>query len=277
LVAEPAEIIGSVSKSNGSVILEKQTVTIIQARMSSSRLPGKVLQDIGGRPMLAWVVERARLARREGEVLVATTTDGADDPIQTWCQSARVPCFRGSAYDVLDRFYQAASAFHAGRIVRLTADCPLIDPQVIDDVVEAMIADGADFAANRLPPPWHRTFPIGLDVEVCTFSALERAWKEAREPHEREHVMPYLYSLPGRFRVRILDTVPDFGDLRWTVDTPEDLEMVRRLVSQLAPKTDFSWQEVLQIIEQYPELREINRGVVHKIWNDVDRRYPDGR
>jgi spore coat polysaccharide biosynthesis protein SpsF len=257
--------------------LEKQTVTIIQARMSSSRLPGKVLQDIGGRPMLAWVVERARLARREGEVLVATTTDGADDPIQTWCQSARVPCFRGSAYDVLDRFYQAASAFHAGRIVRLTADCPLIDPQVIDDVVEAMIADGADFAANRLPPPWHRTFPIGLDVEVCTFSALERAWKEAREPHEREHVMPYLYSLPGRFRVRILDTVPDFGDLRWTVDTPEDLEMVRRLVSQLAPKTDFSWQEVLQIIEQYPELREINRGVVHKIWNDVDRRYPDGR
>jgi spore coat polysaccharide biosynthesis protein SpsF len=257
--------------------LEKQTVTIIQARMSSSRLPAKVLQDIGGRPMLAWVVERARLARREGEVLVATTTDGADDPIQTWCQSARVPCFRGSAYDVLDRFYQAASAFHAGRIVRLTADCPLIDPQVIDDVVEAMIADGADFAANRLPPPWHRTFPIGLDVEVCTFSALERAWKEAREPHEREHVMPYLYSLPGRFRVRILDTVPDFGDLRWTVDTPEDLEMVRRLVSQLAPKTDFSWQEVLQIIEQYPELREINRGVVHKIWNDVDRRYPDGR
>ena len=127
------------------------------------------------------------------EVAVATTTDVSDDPIEAFCKSNKVPVYRGDVFDVLDRYYQAARAFQADVIVRLTADCPLLDPYVVDQTVRRFFADGADFAANRLPPPFKRTFPIGLDTEVCSFAALERAWKEADQKYQREHVMPYLY------------------------------------------------------------------------------------
>jgi spore coat polysaccharide biosynthesis protein SpsF len=177
------------------------TVAIVQARMSSSRLPGKVLKEINGKPMIAHVVERTRRAKCVDYVAVATTTDAADDAVERWCKESQTACYRGSMFDVLDRYYQAARLYAADIIVRVTADCPVIDPQVIDDTVTAFHAHNADFAANRLPPPWGRTFPIGLDTEVCRFSALERAWLEATEAHEREHVMPYLYDTPGRFIV----------------------------------------------------------------------------
>jgi spore coat polysaccharide biosynthesis protein SpsF len=121
-----------------------------------------------------------------------------------------------------------------------------------------------DFAANRLPPPWHRTFPIGLDTEVCTFAALERAWKKATKPHQREHVMPYLYEREGRFRVLRIDHEPDYGHLRWTVDTLEDLEFVRQVYAFFGGRDDFSWLDVLELIENKPELMEINAGVRHK-------------
>jgi spore coat polysaccharide biosynthesis protein SpsF len=247
-------------------------VAIVQARMASSRLPGKVLRELGGEPVLAWVVERCRRALTVNSVLVATTTEPADDPVALLCAERGWPVFRGSQFDVLDRYYQAARWVKADVIVRVTADCPLIDPQVIDQVVREFLERGVDFAANRLPPPWKRTFPIGLDTEVVSFAALERAWREANQKYEREHVMPYLYDEPGRFNIFILEHEPDLGHLRWTVDTPEDLELLQAVVERLSRRMDFSWEEVLAIFEREPQLAEINASVNHKSGFDIDDR-----
>ena len=250
-----------------------RVVAIIQGRMSSSRLPGKILLDLDGQPMLAHVVERVRMAKLVDEIIVATTTDPSDDAAAEYCAQHGIICERGSLYDVLDRFYQAARAHAADVIVRITADCPLVDPWVIDRVVQAFGDTRADFAANRLPPPWHRTYPIGLDVEVCSFAALERAWHEAKEPHQREHVMPYLYDTPGRFHVHVVNAEADYGHLRWTVDTPEDLQAVRGLYALLGGRRDCTWQEILAVWQAHPELELINRGVAHKKFDDVDQKF----
>jgi spore coat polysaccharide biosynthesis protein SpsF len=251
---------------------EKRIVAIVQARMGSSRLPGKVLRDIHGKPMLAWVVERARQASTISEVLVATTSDEGDDLIAQVCAAMKVTCFRGDTYDVLDRYYRAAQEAQADIIVRLTADCPLIDPGLIDLVVEQFIAEKVDFAANRLPPPFERTYPIGLDVEVVSFQALERAWREATEKHEREHVLPYLYDTPGRFRIYIVNNKENYGSYRWTVDTEPDLRFIRAIFALLTDREHFSWLEVLDIVKQHPELVEINADISHKTYTDVDPR-----
>lgn len=269
-------------------------LAIIQARMASSRLPGKVLMDIGGQPMLARVVERARRAKLLNQVVVATTRDHCDDPLTDFCISRRYPSFRGSQFDVLDRFYQTAQVYGGDVIVRLTADCPLIDPDVIDETVHAFfwnkivgtkkspttpktpasenfrMENAFDFAANRLPPPWKRTYPIGLDVEVCSFAALERAWKEADQPHHREHVMPYFYETQGRFQTHILEHIPDLGSYRWTVDTAEDLELIREIYKRFDNRDDFSWRDVLVLFEKEPQLAQINAHVQHKSMKDID-------
>ncbi len=255
-----------------------KVVAIIQGRMSSSRLPGKVLKEIGGEPMLGWVVERTRRAACVDEVVVATTVEPSDDPIAGFCAGQGIACYRGDLFDVLDRFYQAAGRHRADVIVRITADCPFIDPGLIDQTVQALLGSGSadspeyDFAANRLPPPWKRTYPIGLDVEVCTYSALARAWKEAAQGYQREHVMPYLYEEPGRFRVRVLDWERDAGALRWTVDTPEDLILVNLVAARFPGRRDFSWLEVLDLFEREPELARVNAQVHHKTAFDVDER-----
>jgi len=241
-----------------------KTIAIIQARMSSSRLPGKVLMDINGLPMLAWVIERARRAKSLDGVVVATTTDPSDDAIQDFCRQHGYPVTRGSLVDVLDRYYESATAVQANTIVRLTADCPLMDPDLIDELVDKFTQAGVDFAADRLPPPWKRTYPIGLDIEIVTFQALERAWIEAVEPFEREHVMPYFYDQEGRFHILVVDHIPDYGSLRWTVDTAEDLAMLRRITAHFSPRIDFSWLEVLALVESQPELSQINATVHHK-------------
>jgi spore coat polysaccharide biosynthesis protein SpsF len=241
--------------------------------MSSSRLPGKILMEVGGQPMLAQVVERVRMARSVDEVIVATTTDPSDDPVAEWCARHNVPCERGSLFDVLDRYYQAAKVHHADVVVRITADCPLVDPWLIDQVVQAYYESKADFAANRLPPPWKRTYPIGLDVEVCSFAALERAWIEAKGPHQREHVMPYLYDTPGRFHIHVVNAEADYGSLRWTVDTPEDLQAIRELYRLLGSRRDFTWHDVLAVWQAHPELETINQSVIHKQYDEVDQKY----
>ena len=247
-------------------------VAIIQARMGSSRLPGKVLKDIGGKPMLQRVVVRARRARSLGRVVVATTTDPGDDLLADFCRRQGFPVFRGHPYDVLDRYYQAAKYFDAEIIVRLTADCPVIEPREIDRTVLAFLDARVDFAANRLPPPWHRTTPIGMDTEVVTFQALERAWREADAKYAREHVMPYLYEEPGRFETLLVDHDPDWGSLRLTVDTPEDLEMVREVFAHFGNTNEFSMDEMVTLLESHPELSELNAAVKHKSYNDVDDR-----
>lgn len=245
----------------------ERIIVIIQARMSSTRLPGKVLKEIAGKPMLAWVVERARKAQTITDVIVATTTEPSDDPIVGFCAEMGYVCTRGSLNDVLDRFYQAARAHRADVIVRVTADCPLIDPAEIDHVVREYKRSGVDFAANRLPPPFGRTYPIGLDTEVCSFAALERTWREAKEPYQREHVMPYIYEEPGRFNVLRVDHDPDYGDLRWTVDTPQDLELVRLIFARMAGREGFGWLDVLELFQREPELARLNAGGGQKFYN----------
>lgn len=269
-------------------------IAIIQARMGASRLTGKVLLDIEGEPMLVRVIERTRRAKSLTEVIVATSLDKSDDPIKQLCEARGYLCFRGSLRDVLDRYYQAARAYSADVVVRITADCPIIDPGVIDQTVAAFWGYGNqliteseqpgkitsptevssppawDFAANRLPPPWKRTFPIGLDTEVSTFSALERAWNEAILPHQREHVMPYLYEQKERFRVLVVNHDPEYGHLRWTVDTPQDLELLRQIYAHFKGRDDFSWLEVLELIDREPHLAMINAEVKHKAVTDID-------
>jgi spore coat polysaccharide biosynthesis protein SpsF len=269
-----------------------RTIAIVQGRMSSSRLPGKVLLDLAGAPMLARVVERTRRSECLDGFVVATTKDASDDPVEAYCRQQGYPVFRGDMFDVLDRFYQAARLAKAEVVVRITADCPAIDPAVIARTVSAFLESGADLAANRLPPPWPRTFPIGLDTEVVSFAALERAWKEADRKFQREHVLPYLYegvefdplpaptgvegfftlqgATPRGFKIAQLHHTPDYGALRWTVDTPADLEMVRQVHTHLDNPLDFSWREVLAVFERYPELAEINAQVVHKTAFDID-------
>ncbi len=249
-----------------------RTVAIIQARMASSRLPGKVLKEIAGQPMLAHVVERVRRASQVDEVVVATTTDAGDEAVAAFCESRTIAVVRGDPFDVLDRYYQAARQFGAEVVVRVTADCPLIDPGVVDLTISEFQRIGADFAANRLPPPWKRTYPIGLDTEVCRFAALERAWREADQPYQREHVMPYLYDQEGRFRVVLVNHQPDYGALRWTVDTAEDLQFVRQVFAHFGERTDFTWLDVLDLIQREPNLAQINAGVQHKTALDVDNR-----
>lgn len=280
--------------------MSTRTVAVIQARMASSRLPGKVLMDLDGRPMLSRVVERVRAANRLDETLVATTVDASDDPVVGYCRDHGILVTRGDHYDVLDRYHEAARTVSADVVVRITADCPLIDPQLIDDAVDLLRGSQTahergqqaeyDLVANRLPPPWHRTYPIGLDTEVCLFHALERAWREAREPEEREHVLPFVYkgvalheqsrglrtgTSDHGFRVAVMDYPEDLGSQRWTVDTPEDLEFVRQIYRRLKNKTDFTWLDVLDLLRGNPELAEINAGVHHKWMGDVDTRAPD--
>ena len=264
-----------------------RVVAIIQGRMSSSRLPGKILADIAGQPMLQRVFARTSRSASVTETVFATTTDPTDDPVAEYCDFSGIPCTRGSQFDVLDRYHQAAKQTKADIVVRITADCPVIDPALIDDVVNTLLEDEYDFVCNRLPPPWTRTYPIGLDVEACTFKVLEEAWKEAKEPQHREHVMPFFYEgvelsavsrqqskgiSPRGFRIGLLNHITDFGGYRWTVDTPEDLEFIHQVYGRFDGRDDFTWKEVLDLVHDEPKLMEINAGVQHKTLKDVDKR-----
>jgi spore coat polysaccharide biosynthesis protein SpsF len=250
--------------------MEPKVVAIVQARMASTRLPGKVLSDIGGEPMLVREVERALQAELVDELVVATTNESEDEPIAELCSDRGYACYRGSSLDVLDRVYEAAKLHQAEIVVRLTGDCPLIDPSLIDQTIAAFRAaePPVDFAANRLPDD--KSFPVGTDTEVCTFAALERAWIEAIRPHEREHVMPYLYEDPARFRTLLVRNDQDYSHYRWTVDTEEDLEVVRQVFAHFEGQNNFSWTEVLNLFEAQPQLLSLNADVEHKSQFDVD-------
>lgn len=247
-------------------------VAIIQARMGSERLPGKVLADIGGAPMLARVVERAGRIASVDQVAVATSDQPADDEIAALAADHGWPVVRGDALDVLARFCQAAAALEADVIVRLTGDCPLLDAHISEATIRLFQESRPplDFAANRLPD--HRTFPIGLDTEVCSRKALELACRQADQPHQREHVMPYLYEVPDRFQVALLDCEQDLGHLRWTVDTPEDLAFVRAVYQAFSPRLNFGWREILRLLKEQPALQDINAAVRHRRLDELDTR-----
>ncbi len=235
---------------------ETMIVAIVQARISSARLPGKTLLPVLGRPLLARQLERIRRARRIDSFLVATSAQASDDPIQRLCEQEGIVCHRGSLDDVLDRYYSAARAASAQTIVRLTGDCPLIDPAVLDYVIERYYAARADYASNTMEP----TYPDGLDVEVFSYSALETTWREALLPSEREHVTPFLYKHPERFRLVSVRQAQNQSTLRWTVDNPEDYQLVCRIYEALYPAMpDFSMQNVLDLFKLDPGLVEINK------------------
>jgi spore coat polysaccharide biosynthesis protein SpsF len=255
-----------------------KTIAIIQARMSSTRLPGKVLADVAGRPLLAHLLERAARAETLDSTVIATTVGPLDDPIEELCRRREVPCFRGSEEDVLDRYHRAATAFGGDVIVRLTADCPVLDPAVIDQTVRYYLDGEFDYVSNALKP----TFPNGLDAEVFSFAALDRAWREAALRSEREHVTPYIWKHPELFRLGSVEHDADLSAFRWTVDEPEDLELVREFYRHLGPASTFGMAEILALLERHPELTGINarfkrnEGYQKSLREDAATRAPTG-
>ena len=235
-------------------------LAIIQARMGSARLPGKVLMDLAGETVLSRVTGRVCRARLIDEILVATTDHVADDAIVDECRLRSVAFFRGSEDDVLDRYFKAAKSSNADVVVRITSDCPLIDPEITDITIRAFLEQGPDYASNALV----RTYPRGLDTEVITMGALERSWGLAAEPHQRAHVTPYIYEHAQEFKILSVTGDTDHSDHRWTLDTREDLEFIRAIYRRMRGKENFGWQEILTLLEHEPELMELNRSVVQK-------------
>ena len=235
-------------------------VAIIQARMGSTRLPGKVLADLGGYSVLARVVGRLRRSALIDEIVVATTDCVADDAIVRECQRLETAFFRGSENDVLDRYYQAVRNYTAETIVRITSDCPMIDPELVDETIQTLQRQRADYASNVLS----RTFPRGLDTEVFTVEALERAHHNANEFYEREHVTPYLYEHPEMFRLASVRGWIDYSQYRWTLDTAQDLALLRAIYARFANADRFGWRDAIQLMESEPDLTELNAHVVQK-------------
>lgn len=233
-----------------------EILAILQARTSSSRLPGKVLRPILGQPMLFRQIERLRRAETLQAIVVATSDDPSDDALAALCADMGLACHRGSLNDVLARVHGACLRYGPARhVVRLTGDCPLADPAVIDMVVRRHLASGADYTTNALQPTW----PDGLDIEVMTFGALQRAFAEARLPSEREHVTPYITKHPEWFRIEHVRAEQDFSSLRWTVDEPADLEFVAEVYAALYPQDNaFDTTAVLGLIARRPELARLN-------------------
>lgn len=232
-------------------------VAIIQARMSSRRLPGKVLMKLAGESVLGHVVSRVNSCKTIQKVVIATSTDVTDDAIEKWCEERNVPCYRGSLNDVLDRYYQAAVESDADAIVRITADCPAIDPTIVDEVVSGFLSDGYEFFGLS------GEFPDGLDCTVFTFSAIEQAWRDAKLPSEREHVGPYIEKNPELFKGGGLKKFVGLSHHRWTLDEPNDFEFLKIVFERLYQVNKlFLATDVLALLDKEPELLSINKSIV---------------
>jgi spore coat polysaccharide biosynthesis protein SpsF len=235
--------------------MPRMILAILQARMSSTRLPGKVMADVEGAPMVLRQIERLRRCRRLDGVLVATSTDPSDDGLAAMLALHDVSVHRGPLDDVLARYEGALTAHPAEVVARLTADCPLADPEVIDATLDLLTSRGLDYAANT---PSHRTYPKGLDVEAMRADALLTAAREATDPYEREHVTPYLYRHPERFAQDFISQAADEGEVRWTVDRPDDLAFVRAVYAALYPgKRDFGSEDVRAFVRARPDLHRL--------------------
>lgn len=228
--------------------------------MGSQRLPGKVLLDLGGETVLGRVVQRLRRALLLDNIVVATTVLGGDDVIEQECKRLGVECFRGSSEDVLDRYYCAGLTVSGELIVRITADCPVIDPMLVDQTIELLIREDVDYAATDVPA----TIPRGTDVEVFTRQSLERCWREAHESHQREHVTPYYYEHPELFRLATLTSELDCRQYRWTLDTQEDYELLREIYREFRDGRVFGWREIVELMYRKPELLQWNAQVAQK-------------
>lgn len=215
------------------------------------------MQDIAGKPMLLRVVNRAQRSKSIDLVAVITSTHESDDAIERCCMENNVLCFRGNLDDVLDRYYQASRHFQADVIVRITADCPLLDPSIVDKVVKAFNDGAYDYVSNTI----ECSYPDGLDTEVFRFTVIEKAWREACLKSEREHVTAYIYKHPETFRLGVVKNQEDLSSLRWTVDTPSDLEFVRAVYAGFRDE-HFGMENVLRFIKEHPEAAILNAGQV---------------
>lgn len=236
----------------------KKIVTVVQARTGSTRLPGKVLLDILGQPLLLRMLERVQAASLAGTVVVATTTEPSDDPIEMLCRQNNLNCYRGSVNDLLDRHYKTGLLFGADAVAKIPSDCPLIDPAVIDRVFQFFLENNYDYAGNLHPA----TYPDGNDVEIMTMTALKKAWSEAGRPLEREHTTPYLWENPQLFSIGNIawETGLDYSmSHRWTIDYPEDFSFIRTVYEHLHPKNPrFSLQDILDLTDTHPEIFALN-------------------
>jgi len=241
-----------------------KTAAIIQARMGSQRLPGKVLMDIAGKPMIDHVVERARRCESVDGVIVATSTNSDDDQLADHCRKIGVNVVRGSEQDVLSRYALAAEKFRCETVVRITSDCPLIDPAIVDQVVyEVSRNPGVQYACNFFP---QRLYPRGLDVEAITAQLIRQLNKEATDPRHREHVTLKVYENAFRFNIASVSNRLDHSHLRWTVDTEADLKLVRKICEHFANNgtEEFGYSEIMRVLTQNWHWCEINREVLQK-------------
>lgn len=231
-----------------------KNLLIIQARTGSNRLPNKVLMELCGKPMLEHIIERVKICQNVDHIIVATTVKDNDAAIVALCEKMGIECYRGSEEDVLDRYYQAACAHMPDNVIRVTADCPLIDSVLIDDIIAIHIKGDYDYTSNTLV----ETYPDGLDVEVFKFNALEKAWKEATLASEREHVTPYI-KFKGEFTRHSVERSPSLAEKRWTVDTDKDFQVVSQIYNALyMDKQYFGTEEILQFIDKNKEIEMIN-------------------
>ncbi|OAM92855.1 spore coat polysaccharide biosynthesis protein SpsF [Pelosinus fermentans] len=241
-----------------------KTVIIVQARMTSTRLPGKVLKTVLDKPLLEYQIERLRRIKLADEIVIAITTNDTDQPIVDFCNRLDLPFFRGSEEDVLSRYYGAAVEHSADVVVRVTSDCPVIDPVLSDGVIDFFFKPQNDYDYLRL-----FQYPRGLDTEVFTFKALEESYFEAKKQPEREHVTPFLYRHPERYKVKYMTPLEDYSHHRWTVDTPEDFELIKRIIEELYPvKKMFDFVDIIKVIQRNPEWYYINDGVRQKEYGE---------
>ena len=238
-------------------------VATVEARMDSSRLPGKILKDILGKPSLARLVERVKQSKLIQEIIVATTTAPNDEMTVEACRRIGVKTFRGSSEDVLDRVLKAAKANQADLIVELTGDCPLLDPEIIDSVIQHYLDNSYDYVSNTL----ERTFPRGMDTQVFSVKVLDQVSRLTQDPADHEHVSLYIYEHPERYRLGNVPAPPDLRrpELRLTVDTEDDLRLIREIYSRLYPQNpNFSLRDMIQLLDAKPELKEINSQIKQK-------------
>jgi spore coat polysaccharide biosynthesis protein SpsF len=240
-----------------------KTAAIVQARTTSTRLPGKIVAPILGRPMLELLIERLRRARHLDQVIVATTSNGTDDVVESLCERVQAGCFRGSEDDVLDRVLRTARAYAVDLIVEITGDCPLIDPNVVDRLIEMHQEGGVDYVANVLK----RTYPRGLDTQVFRTTVLEEVAHLTQDPVDHEHVSLYIYEHPERFRLQNLESnLPErYWNLRLTVDTPQDFALIKAIYEELYPKDPaFGLGDVLALLDRRPDLAALNQDIRQK-------------
>ncbi len=240
-----------------------KTVIIVQARMTSTRLPGKILKTVLERPLLEYQIERLRRVKLADEIVIATTVNDTDVPIVELCERLQVPFFRGSEEDVLERYYLAAKEHNADAVVRITSDCPLIDPYIIDSVIGYFVdnQDQYDYVSNI----YTRTYPRGMDTEVFTFKALEEACQEATKYSDREHVTEFIYLQPDRYKIGNISNSEDHSHHRWTVDTIEDFTLIKNLIEAIYPTNPrFTMNDVLQVMDKNPDWYQINADIKQK-------------